>query len=95
MNKLETQYAEYLEGLKQEGVILWYEYEAIKLRLAKNTTWTPDFFVMKSDGTLEVHECKGVWHSDARVKIKVAAEHFPFQFYAIQRIKKQWVVEEF
>lgn len=97
MNGLETKYAEYLELLKHAGEIAWYAYEGIRVRLAKATTYTPDFFVMKSDGTLEVHEVKGRWLDDARVKIKVAAELFPFLFIGVSLDKKtkQWVFEEF
>ncbi|WP_235527115.1 hypothetical protein [Sphingopyxis sp. 113P3] len=32
---------------------------------------------------------------DARVKIKVAASQYPFQFVAIQRVKGEWVEERF
>lgn len=97
MNKLETKYSEYLEALKLAGRVAWYSYEGIKLRLAKATTYTPDFFVMRSDGTLEVHEVKGRWLDDARVKIKVAAELFPFLFIGISLDPKtkSWVFEEF
>jgi hypothetical protein len=48
---------------------------------------------------LEFHEVKGFWRDDARVKIKVAAEAFPFRFLAVQKRKKAdgggWAVERF
>ena len=44
---------------------------------------------MLGDGTLECHEVKGHWEDDARVKIKCAAEKFPFRFVAMKpRTKK-------
>jgi len=99
MNTLEAAYAAYLESLRTHGSILWYSYEALKLRLADNTFYTPDFFVMTSTGSLEVHEVKGFWEDDARVKIKVAAEKFPFRFVAVKRQSKAdgggWSVENF
>lgn len=45
MNPTERAYAEHLELLKQAGEITWYGFEAIKLRLGKNTFYTPDFAV--------------------------------------------------
>ena len=54
---------------------------------------------MLSSGELQAHESKGHWEDDARVKIKVAAEKFPFQFIAItKRAKKHgggWEIETF
>src|SRR5258705_9214761 len=71
MNKTERSYAGRLDQLKYAGKILWYGFEAIKLRLADNTFYTPDFAVMAADGVIELHEVKGFWTDDARVKIKV------------------------
>lgn len=94
MNKLETSYAFTLEERKTRGDILWWAFEAVKLRLADKTFYTPDFFVMNSQFELECHETKGFWEDDARVKIKVAAEKFPFKFFAITRKKGMWDIEE-
>lgn len=95
MNKLEQAYSVYLDGLKHAGLIAWYKFEGIKLRLADKTFYTPDFFVMRDDLTIEVHEVKGFWEDDARVKIKVAADSYPFKFIAIQKQKGEWVTESF
>lgn len=99
MNKTEAAYGLTLEGRKAAGELLWYAFEAVKLRLADATFYTPDFVVMASDGVLEMHEVKGFWRDDARVKIKVAAERFPFRFCAVQALPKRqgggWKVEEF
>lgn len=99
MNKTEAAYAEYLKILQHAGEILWWKFEGIKLRLADNTFYSPDFFVMEADGQLEAHEVKGFWEDDARVKIKVAAAQFPFRFKAVQAVPKKhgggWKVEEF
>lgn len=99
MNKTEAAYAVLLEQLKVAGRIQWYRFEGLKLRLADKTFYTPDFAVMRDDGTMECHECKGFWQDDARVKIKVAAEMYPFRFMAAkQRAKKHgggWEYEVF
>lgn len=60
MNKTETAYAQELELRKRYGEIAWYRFEGIKLRLADNTFYTPDFAVMLANGQLEMHEVKGV-----------------------------------
>lgn len=99
MNGLETAYAKHLDELLHNHKILWWVYEGLKFRLAKNTTYTPDFTVMLPDGTIELHETKGWWKDDARVKIKMAAELFPFQFVGVTRRPKKegggWEYEEF
>lgn len=99
MNKLEQAYSDVLAHRLRQGEVLWYKYEGIKLRLADNTFYTPDFFVMTKDYNLELHEVKGFWEDDARVKIKVTAELFPFRVIAVTRAAKKdggdWVVEEF
>lgn len=86
MNKTELAYSQHLEALKSCGEIVWWKFEAIKLRLADNTFYTPDFFLLMANGQLECREVKGgYWTDDARVKIKVAASIFPFRFVAVQK----------
>lgn len=99
MNRTEQAYAEFLSKLQAAGGILWHKFEGVKLRLADNTFYTPDFVLMQPDGRIECHEVKGFWQDDARVKIKVAADMYPFKFVAVRpRPKKDgggWQVEEF
>ncbi len=95
MNKTEAAYAAELEIRKRAGEIIWYLFEGIKLRLADLTFYTPDFFLMRADGTLECKEIKGFWEDDARVKIKVAAAMFPFRFTGVKKTKQGWIEEEF
>lgn len=99
MNKTESEYYQYLKTLERANEILWFKFEGLKFKLANNTTYTPDFVVMNKDGLIELHEVKGYWMDDARVKIKVAADMYPFKFMAIKkRTKKQgggWEIEEF
>lgn len=96
MNKLEADYAKYLAENKLVGAIVSFEYEAVKLRLAKRTFYTPDFLVLRgTENFVEFHEVKGHWEDDARVKIKCAAERYPyFRFVAITRQRRAWQVEE-
>ena len=95
MNKTEAAYADHLLLRQRLGEIAWFAFEAVKLRLADKTFYTPDFAVMLIDGTIEQHEVKGFWEDDARVKIKVAAAMFPFRFLGIQKDKLGWKIEEF
>lgn len=93
MNGLETKYSRHLEHLFAVGMIGWFKFEGVKLRLADKTFYSPDFVVMDLDGNIEIHEVKGFWEDDARVKIKVAAETFPFLFKAIKLVRGNWEVE--
>ena len=97
MNGLEMKYAAHLDMLKLVGEIEEWRFEWIKLRLARNAWYTPDFWVLFPDGHVEIHETKGRWMEAARVRIRVAAEMHPwFTFFGIQDGKKQgWIVEEF
>jgi hypothetical protein len=99
MNKTEAAYATHLELLKHAGEVLWYRFEGVKLRMADKTFYTPDFAVLAADGVMEMREVKGFWEDDARVKIKVAAEMYPFRFMAVKVNPKKlgggWSVENF
>lgn len=99
MNKTEAAYDAHLWLLNRAGEVLWHKFEAVKLRLADNTFYTPDFAVLAADGVFELHEVKGFWEDDARVKIKVAASLFPFRFKAVKALPKKtgggWEAEEF
>nr|WP_279037750.1 DUF1064 domain-containing protein [Snodgrassella alvi] len=99
-NKTEQAYElEVLKPAMQDGSVSWYRFEGVKLRLADNTFYTPDYCVMRSDGIMEMHEVKGFWQDDARVKIKVAADMYPLKFIAVKRQAKKngggWSIEEF
>lgn len=99
MNKTEARYGQQLELYKAAGQIQWYRFEGVKLRLGDNTFYTPDFAVMAGDGVLEMHEVKGFWEDDARAKIKVAADAYPFRFLAVTAKTKRdgggWATEAF
>jgi len=98
-NKTEAAYERMLE---LSGEVAWYRFEGVKLRLADNTFYTADFAVMLADGQLEMHEVKGaraIFADDAKVKIKVAAEMYPFRFIAAFPVSKSrgggWEFDEY
>lgn len=99
LNKTEQAYAAVLESMKNAGSLRWYKFEGLKLRLADNTFYTPDFAVMADDGVIECHEVKGYWVGDARAKIKIAADLYPFRFMAVKVKPKKagggWEYEQF
>lgn len=99
MNKTETAYAQELEARKNAQELLWYAFEGVTLKLADGCRYTPDFAVLRVDGVMEMHEVKGYWQDDAKAKIKVAADKFPFKFIAVYKRPKKdgggWKVEEF
>jgi len=99
MNKSEAAYSARLALQLHAGEIQWFRFEGIKLRLADSTFLTVDFAVMAGDGVLEMHEVKGHWEDDARAKIKIAADQYPFRFLAVTARPKRdgggWAVETF
>lgn len=91
MNSTEQRYAALLDQEKAAGRVLWWAFEAIKLRLAPNTHLIVDFFVMYADGRLEAIDVKGskaIVEDDAIVKMKVAADTFPWPFKMVFPRKK-------
>lgn len=110
MNKTEARYASHLQAMQMSGLIKSFKYESIKLRLADKTWYKSDFLVVRKKlvmtnshehqiACVELHEVKGFWEDDARVKIKVAAEMYPFfKFVAVMANKSEsmpWTYEEF
>lgn len=95
MNKLERAYSVELENQRLAGLISSWKFEAMKLRLANRTTYSPDFFVVLPDGSMEQHETKGFMRDDAHVKLKVAASQFPmFTFRLVKRKAGAWIIAE-
>ena len=84
MNKWERAYADDLDLRKWQEVKAWW-FESVKFRLAEGCWYCPDFLVQFCDGRFEIHEVKGHWRDDARVKAKVIAESFPFPLYIVKR----------
>ena len=95
MNPTEAEYAQMLENRRLAGEIQMWQFESIKLLLAPKLTYTPDFFVINADEQMELHEVKGFWRDDAKVKLKMAKEKFPFIFVVAQKVKKEWNIYEF
>ena len=96
LNKTEQAYSDYLKLRMLSGEVAWYKFEGLKFRLADKTFYTPDFVVMLSCGTMEIHEVKGFWTDDARVKTKIAADMYPFKFVAVKAIRGGgWEYEHF
>jgi hypothetical protein len=89
MNGTERDYAITLEARKRDGLIADWRFEAVTLVLAPDCRYTPDFLVLCPDGLIELHETKGHWREDAKVKIRVAARLFPwFTFRAYRKVPK-------
>lgn len=97
MNKLEARYAAHLEERRMAREIASWRFEEVRLLLAPNTTITPDFWIVLPDGEVQVHEVKGHWEDDARVKVKVAAERWhEFAWLAVRWDKRDgWQYETF
>lgn len=100
-NKTEAAYAQLLDARKHDGSILWYQFEGIKLRLADKTFLTVDFAILLANGQLQMHDVKGakaIFTDDARVKMKVAARLFPFEFCVVYPRRQKdgggWDVEK-
>lgn len=93
MNKWERRYADRLELLRAGGEVLWYRFEGITLKLAPDCRYTPDFLVMLANGELELHEVKGFWRDDAKVKCRLAADLFPFPILVVKPSAGGWDIQ--
>lgn len=94
MTGLEADYGLILEARKRNGEIRDYAYEAVTLKLGPDCRYTPDYFVMAADDVIEFHECKGHHWAKNMVKLRVAAERFPFRFFLVERDKqtRDWTI---
>lgn len=108
-NKTEAAYEAHLTTLKAAGEILDFRFEGVKLRLADNTFFTPDFLVFDADGTVELHDTKGTtkkanskgekvakpWcEDDAKLKLKLVAELYPFRVFIAWKHEGTWHKDE-
>ena len=96
MNGYERDRAAELAAMMGRGEIAFYAFEHLKLRLADDTYYTPDFMVVYLDGRTVIEDVKGSFQEDAaRVKMKVAATMFPWEFHVLSRKRKTdpWTVE--
>ena len=86
MNVLETRFVtEYLEPLRLAGELQWWEFEPMRFRIGSSAFYRPDFVVVDGIGQVLAYETKGVWREAAKVRIRVAADRFPWvRFVAVQ-----------
>lgn len=98
MNLTEASYGSILEAMKRKGEIRDYGFERLRLRLADNTWYWPDFDVICLDGSVQIHEVKGGFiREDSWLKIKIAADLYPhWSFWLCQRKRKSepWTVKQ-
>lgn len=101
MNKTEATYSDHLQALQQSGKIIWWAYEAITLKLAHDTRWTPDFIIQYPDGEVVLHEVKGskfVFQEASKVRVKVTQTLFPFRVFVVlprtQKMGGGWDITE-
>ena len=97
MNANEAAFAKVLEEWKARGDILHYGYESVQLILAPRTTLLLDFHVIEADGTFVFYECKAGMRNgkyrveeDANVKMKLAAEKFPYLKMVVTWVHKTY-----
>jgi hypothetical protein len=94
MNRTEAAYADQLELLKIAGKIIDWRFNAIRFRMADGAYYKPDFMIIKED-CCELHEVKGFWREAAKVRIKVAAELYPwFRWVVVRLVKGKWDIKE-
>lgn len=97
-SKLEAEWAQVLELRKRAGEIVHWAYEPITLKLADGSRFTPDFMTIRADREIEFFETKGFMREAANVRLKVAAELYPwFRFTLVRRGKGargQWTCDE-
>lgn len=100
MNNTERAYEDlHLRTRKAAGEVAEWWYEAVTFKLANDVRYTPDFVVLLTNGEIEVVEVKGgLVRDDARVKLRTAADRYPFRFYMAQLLPKKrgggWEITE-
>jgi len=98
MNRLESLFVKEILSLQLAGgLIRWYDFEPMRLRLGGSAFYKPDFIVIDGIGQVISYETKGHWREAARVRIKIAAARFPWiRFTAVTQDRAgRWEFEEF
>lgn len=98
MNMTERAYGRHLDDLKASGVVTWWAFNAVRLRIAmgeKAAFYKPDFMVLYADGHWECHETKGYEHAAGILRLKIAAGIYPFKFVMVKRCGEGWMIEPF
>lgn len=100
MNGLERDFSLQLEARKREGEIVEWWFESFTFKLAPDLRYSPDFCALMA-GTHEVEffEVKGGFaREDSMVKLRMAAQLFPFKFSLCVRAPKRdgggWQITE-
>jgi len=88
MNQTESRWARILDA--HEDVLDWW-YESYRVRYGDRGYHTPDFLVLRMDGSVEVHEVKAHCTDAGRTRFKAAAsEHWLFRWImVVQKGKRQ------
>lgn len=103
MNRREGAYEKHLELLKAAGEVRCWWFEAVTLKCGPDLRYTPDFLVMHADDTLSCDEVKATAkdgekfraEEDAMIKIRAAAQQFPFRFRIVWESKTRgWQAKE-
>lgn len=95
MNKTEQAYEAYLQKRILSGEDLQYFFESIGFRLGERCFYYPDFVVFPSCGIIEIHEVKGHWEDDARVKWQVMQDKYPFfKYFEVTRNNGLFTIKE-
>jgi hypothetical protein len=96
MNKTEREYAQILQLREASGEIIEWSYEAITLKVGPRCRYTPDFYAIRADGTIEFHEVKGGYiREDAIVKLRAAVGRFNrFVWIMAQKKRGKWIESE-
>lgn len=80
-SRWEANYARYLQWLKARKEIRDWQYEADMFEfphIRRGTRfYTPDFKVIKADGSVEYHEVKGYMDQKSRTALKRMARYYP------------------
>lgn len=97
MNRTELRFAQHLELLKAGGVIQWYGFEAVSLKISRRTRYTPDFAVLYTTGEFFLYEVKATWRDKvtkkpkygwkeaSKVRFETASTLYPFfRFRAVR-----------
>lgn len=94
-NSWECDYAGMLAVLQvhDKSVAAW-GYQPIRFRIAGGCFFTPDFVVRYADGRIVAVDVKGYMREAARIRIRIAAEKYPWMQFIVARKKhEKWETE--
>ena len=87
-------YGRHLETLRQAGRIRHWAYKTMRLRLGRGHWLTPEFLVVRNEGTIELHLQREAERPEWMTKVAAARTLYPWlRWRRVTKTGKRWLAQ--